>query len=97
MAKKAKKSNKKKASSKPVSAPVEKGGLFSRIKLPSLGFGKKPEIDMSEVKSLEDEVRDLINWVAVFDQEYDLPKEVTDKLLQRLHSVARKIGWLRCK
>ncbi|MBI4919124.1 hypothetical protein HY837_04280 [archaeon] len=97
MAKKAKKRSKKKSPSKPANVSVEKEGLLSRIKIPSLSFGKSSSLDMDEVKNVEDELRELINWVAVFEQEYDLPKEVTEKLLQRLHSVARKIGWLRCK
>jgi len=98
--KKTKKSSKKvkpakKVARKPVKKAV-KGGLLSKIRLPSLSFGKKSSLNVKEVKGIEGEIRDLINWVTVFEKEYDLPKEVTDQLLKRLHSVARKVGWLKC-
>ncbi|MBI5065728.1 hypothetical protein HZA97_05825 [Candidatus Woesearchaeota archaeon] len=103
MAKKAKSKASKKAK-KPEKAPETKS-LLSRISLPSFGFGKKEEaksesnqeLDVNEIKSVEDDVRDLINWVAVFEKEYDIPKEATEELLNKLHSIAKKVGWLRCK
>lgn len=95
--KKTKKSLKKTKKRKTKKELPKKESLLSRIKLPSLGLIKKASLNMSEVKSIEDEIRDLINWVSVFEKEYDLPKEVTDKLLRKLHSIARKVGWLRCK
>ncbi len=103
MAKKAKSKAPKKAKqpAEKLAKEPEKKSLLSRINLPSFGFGKKeesaPELDAAEVKSVEDEVRDLINWVAVFEKEYDIPKEATEELLNKLHSIAKKVGWLRCK
>ena len=91
MTKKSKKVNSKKTKVQTVPKPPK----------PLTGPQVKPlpfrrEVDPQELKSIEDDVRDIINWVNVFETEYDLPKEVVDKLLERLHNVARRVGWLHC-
>ncbi|MBI2564608.1 hypothetical protein HYV79_01310 [Candidatus Woesearchaeota archaeon] len=87
-AKSTKKASLKKA--KPKKAVLKTG---SEIRLPAV----RASLDTNEIKNVENELRDLMNWVAVFEQEYDLPREVVDKLLNKIHSIAKKIGWLRCK
>ena len=59
--------------------------------------GKKPEPSASDLKAIENEIRDILNWVAVFEEEYDFDKEVVDKLKSKLESVAKKIGSISCK
>ncbi|MBD3309701.1 hypothetical protein GF351_00625, partial [Candidatus Woesearchaeota archaeon] len=50
------------------------------------------EISDSDMKEIENEIRDLINWVKVFETEYDLPAEVVQKLTSRLSGLATKLG-----
>ena len=54
----------------------------------------KMEIDEKCFKEAEDKIRDLINWVAVFEDEFNLPKEVVDTLKKRLEHIASTLG--RC-
>ena len=46
------------------------------------------------IKDVEDKIRDIINWIAVFETEYDLPKEVVDQLRSRLEELAKMVGEL---
>ena len=41
------------------------------------------------VKAIADDVREVINLVVVFEQEYNLPKEVVDQLRTRLEKIAK--------
>ncbi|MBW2992714.1 hypothetical protein KY345_05855 [Candidatus Woesearchaeota archaeon] len=50
------------------------------------------EIDGAKLKEAEDILRETINWVAVFETEYDLPKEVVDQLKEKLQKVSEAIG-----
>ncbi len=47
-----------------------------------------------KTKAAEDEIRDIINWVKVFETEYELPKEVVEELTERLEKLAVDIGRL---
>jgi hypothetical protein len=49
------------------------------------------EVDDNVLKEVEDEIRDTINWIAVFNEEYDLPKEVVEQLRGRLEDIASKL------
>lgn len=42
---------------------------------------------MIDTKKITDEIRDISNWVIVFETEYDLPSEVVDKLRDRLEAL----------
>jgi len=53
--------------------------------------------DVNTMKSAEDAVRDLKNWVFVFAKEYDLPKDAIDKLHEQVDRVALKIGQIQCR
>lgn len=94
MLKKAKKPVHKKTSKKsqPAPKPLEGPKVWAPIQRTD-----RREIPVQDLKDVEDDLRDIINWVAVFEQEYDMPKEAVDTLMNRLHEVARKIGWLHCR
>mgnify|MGYP001414153904 CR=1 FL=1 len=49
---------------------------------------------MAEIKDIANELRDIINWVVVFEKEYNIPKEAVDQLRSRLEKVAADIGVL---
>ena len=53
--------------------------------------------DIAATRSIEDEIRDVLNWIAVFKTEYDLPAEVVSQLKKRLESIAVKVGRLECR
>ncbi len=48
----------------------------------------------SRTQAVEDEIRDIINWVKVFETEYELPKEVVEELSERLEKLAVDVGKL---
>ncbi len=50
------------------------------------------EVDDDAFEEVENEIRDLINWIKVFEEEYDLPVEVVNQLRARLEKVAEKLG-----
>lgn len=74
--------------------PVQISGIRIAQQIPQLV--QRKELPVQDVKEIEDELREIINWVAVFEQEYDIPAEVSDTLLKRLHNIAQKVGWLHC-
>ena len=53
---------------------------------------KKPVISKMPSKSvaLEDEIRDIINWIAVFKEEYGIADEAADVLRDKLEDLAKK-------
>lgn len=57
----------------------------------------KAKLNSSSVKTAEDAVRDLKNWLFVFAKEYDLPKEALDTLHEKIDELAAKIGNIECK
>ena len=50
------------------------------------------EVDDAAFKEVANEIRDVINWIKVFEEEYNLPVEVVDKLRSRLEEIAVKLG-----
>ena len=50
------------------------------------------EVDDNSFKEAADELRDIVNWIAVFEQEYQLPGEVVQQLKTKLEGVANKLG-----
>jgi len=50
------------------------------------------EVSDSAFKEIADEIRDILNWIKVFEEEYSLPAEVAEKLSSRLEAVASKLG-----
>lgn len=47
-----------------------------------------------KIKVLENEIRDIINWLAVFEEEQDLKQGATNKLRERLYKLAQDLGKL---
>lgn len=50
------------------------------------------EVNDETFKEVSDEIRDIINWIKVFEEEYDLPAEVVTQLRSRLDGIASKLG-----
>ena len=50
------------------------------------------EISDEGFKKCADEIRDIINWIAVFETEYKLPAEVVQQLKSRLEKLANELG-----
>jgi len=50
------------------------------------------EISDEAFKKCTDEIRDIINWIAVFETEYKLPAEVVQQLRSRLEKIANDLG-----
>ena len=57
----------------------------------------KQKVDVNAVRTAEDAVRDVKNWLFVFAKEYDLPKEALDTLQKKIEELAMKIGNIECK
>ncbi|MFC1775016.1 hypothetical protein ACFLZN_01735 [Nanoarchaeota archaeon] len=45
---------------------------------------------------VENQLRDLLNWVSVFAEEYDLPEEATHKLREKIELLAKTVGEIPC-
>jgi hypothetical protein len=45
-----------------------------------------------QVESIEGDIRDILNWIATFKQEYDIPAEVEKTLNKKLEALAKKVG-----
>ena len=71
---------------------IERSSRSSKTKASAI---KSPT--MSDVKNVEDKIRELINLVAIFKNEYELPKEVESTLSKKLRSLAKSVGNIKCK
>lgn len=47
---------------------------------------------LEKLRLAQSEIRDVINWVKVFEEEYNLEKEVVDTLCNRLRKIAEDIA-----
>lgn len=47
-----------------------------------------------KIKVLENEIRDVINWLAVFEEEQDLQMGATTQLREKLYKLAIDLGKL---
>ena len=50
------------------------------------------QINDKVFKQITNELRDLMNWTAVFSKEYDLPEEVVEEFKEKIESIAQKLG-----
>ena len=50
------------------------------------------EVSDETFKEVSNEIRDTINWIKVFEEEYSLPPEVVMQLRSRLEAIAEKLG-----
>lgn len=53
---------------------------------------KKLCMTYEQVEAIEGEIRDIINWLEVFKEEYDLPAEAEKVLRKKLEALAKKVG-----
>jgi len=44
------------------------------------------------LREAQSDIRDLINWVKIFEEEYDLEKEVITTLCSRLKKLSEKLA-----
>ena len=49
------------------------------------------------IKEVEDSLRDMMNWVAVFAEEYNIPEEAVTKLKEKISEIAKKAGDIPCE
>jgi len=49
------------------------------------------------IKEVENALRDMMNWIAIFADEYNLPKEAKDKLDEQIEIIAKKAGNIDCE
>ncbi len=54
----------------------------------------KPKVSKASV-SIENDIRDIVNWLAVFKEEYDIPREAVSVLRAKLEALARKASVCR--
>ena len=56
---------------------------------------KKPsrthDVSHQTIGSLADDLHELKEWVAVYEQEYGLPKEVVRTITSRIERIAKKL------
>jgi len=45
-----------------------------------------------QVESIEGDIRDILNWIETFKQEYDVPAEMEKILNKKLGALAKKVG-----
>lgn len=64
---------------------VARGVVMRRFKVDA-------KISALAIQRIADDIRDMHNWIAVFDTEYDLPREVVNKLHSKLQKIARTLG-----
>ena len=50
------------------------------------------EVDDAVFKEVADQLRDTVNWIKVFEEEYNLPAEVVSQLRERLEAISTKLG-----
>lgn len=49
-------------------------------------------MDEQNFKKATNELREILNWIAVFEEQYNLPNEVVSQLRDRLEKVANLLG-----
>ena len=54
------------------------------------------KVDVKSVRDVENSVRDLRNWLAVFKTEYDISEEAYKTLHDKIEELGSKIGGITC-
>jgi len=49
-------------------------------------------MDYAAISGVEDEIRDLINQLKVYEVEEKIDKEISDEIIEKLEGIAKKIG-----
>ncbi len=53
-------------------------------------------IDVKSVRNVENSVRDVKNWLAVFKTEYKIADEAVKVLNQKIEELGTKVGGIKC-
>lgn len=56
----------------------------------------KIKVDVSTVKATADKLRDVKNWLAVFQEEYDIPAEAMETLSNKIDDIAKDLTDVHC-
>jgi len=48
-----------------------------------------------KIVDVENDIRDIINWLAAFQEEYDIAEEAVNVLRSKLEKLAKKVGSLK--
>ena len=52
---------------------------------------QKQTMHKEKLREAQSDIRDLINWVKIFEEEYDLEKDVVATLCSRLEKLSEKL------
>lgn len=56
----------------------------------------KAKVDVSTVKDCADKLRDIKNWIAVFQKEYDVREDAVEKLSNKIDAIANDLADVHC-
>lgn len=56
----------------------------------------KAKVDVSTVQKSAGTLRDLKNWIAVFEEEYDIPAEAVKQFHEKIDEVADHLKGVHC-
>ena len=48
-----------------------------------------------KIIEVENDIRDIINWLVIFQEEYGIDEEAVDVLRAKLEKLAKKVGGLK--
>lgn len=54
------------------------------------------KVEKKAVQDAEDSIRDLLNWLAVFKREYNIPEEAYGTLCEKIEELSTKISGITC-
>lgn len=54
------------------------------------------KVEKKAVQDAEDSIRDLLNWLAVFKGEYNIPEEAYETLYEKIEELSTKISGIIC-
>ena len=52
------------------------------------------EVEEKKMDEITDEIRDIINLIKVFEEEYNIPEEAVKQLRDKLEGIVQKIAGL---
>ncbi|RMD58152.1 hypothetical protein D6825_01810 [Candidatus Woesearchaeota archaeon] len=52
---------------------------------------------LKKIRSATDKLRDIMNWLAVFKTEYDLPREAYRTLLKEVQKIGKAMDGIECR
>ena len=52
------------------------------------------EVEEKKMDEITDEIRDIVNLIKVFEEEYDIPSEAVKQMRDKLEGIVQKIAAL---